>query len=75
MGGAVIFIPSLALALGVFSSGSRVFEVVFVIWWYIGPLQKTQGVDFTSGAPQVYLLAAAGLLLLSAFWRGRQVRV
>ena len=73
--GAVIFIPSLALALGVFSSGSRVFEVVFVIWWYIGPLQKTQGMDFTNGAPQIYLLAAVGLLLLSAFWRSRQVRV
>ncbi len=73
--GAVIFIPTLALALGVLSSGSRVFQVVYVIWWYIGPLQKTPGLDFTTGAPQVYLLAAAGLLLLSAFWRGRQVRV
>ena len=73
--GAVVFIPSLALALGVFSSGSRVFEVVYVIWWYIGPMQKMAGMDFTAGAPQVYLLAAAGLLLVSAFWRGRQVRV
>jgi hypothetical protein len=73
--GAVIFIPALALALGVFSSGSRVFEVVYLIWWYIGPLQKTPGMDFTNGAPQVYLLTAVGLLLLSAYWRGRQVRV
>lgn len=73
--GAVVFIPTLALALGVFSSGSRVFEVVYVIWWYIGPLQKTAGLDFTAGAPQVYLLAAAGLLLLAAFWRGRRIRV
>jgi hypothetical protein len=72
--GAVIFIPTLALALGVFSSGSRVFEVVYLLWWFIGPLQKTPGMDFTAGAPQVYLLAAAGLLLLSAYWRGRQVR-
>jgi ABC-type phosphate transport system auxiliary subunit len=46
-----------------------------VIWWYVGPLQKTPWVDFTAGASQVYLLAAAGLLLLSAYWRGRQVRV
>jgi hypothetical protein len=73
--GAVIFIPTLALALGVFSSGSRLFEVVYLIWWYIGPLQKSAGIDFTTDAPQVYLLAAAGLLLLSAYWRGRQVRV
>jgi ABC-type transport system involved in multi-copper enzyme maturation permease subunit len=73
--GAAVFVPSLALALGVFSSGSRVFEVIYVLWWYAGPLQKVSGLDFTSGSPQVYLLAAAGLLLLCAFWRGRQVRV
>jgi len=73
--GAVIFVPTLALALGVISSGSRLFEVVYVIWWYLGPMQKTPGMDFVSGPPQVYLLAAAGLLLLAAFWRGRQVRV
>jgi len=73
--GAVVFIPTLALALGVFSSGNRLFEVVYVIWWYSGPMQKIPVMDFTSGSPQFYLLAAAGLLLLSAFWRGRQVRV
>jgi ABC-type transport system involved in multi-copper enzyme maturation permease subunit len=73
--GAVAFIPTLALALGVFSSGNRVFEVVYLIWWYIGPFQKTPGLDFTAGAPQFYLLAAAALLLVSAYWRGRQVRV
>jgi hypothetical protein len=73
--GAVIFIPTLALALGVFSSGSRVFEVVYLFWWYMGPYQKIPGLDFITGAPQVYLLAAAGLLLLSTYWRSRQVRV
>ncbi|HSB89059.1 MAG TPA: ABC transporter permease subunit [Anaerolineales bacterium] len=72
--GAVVFVPTLALALGVFSSGDRMFEVVYVIWWYMGLMQKVAGMDFTTGAPQVYLPAAAGLLLLSAFWRGRQVR-
>jgi hypothetical protein len=73
--GAVIFIPTLALALGVFSSGGRVFEVVYLIWWYVGPFQKAAGMDFTASAPQFFLLAAAGLLLLAALWRGRQVRV
>jgi ABC-type iron transport system FetAB ATPase subunit len=58
--GGVVFVTTLALALGVFSSGSRVFEVVYVIWWYIGPLQKMPGMDFTTGALQIYLLAAAG---------------
>ena len=72
--GAVLFIPSLALGLGVFSSGSRVFEVVYLFLWYMGPFQKVPALDFITGAPQVFLLAAAGLLLLSVFWRGRQVR-
>jgi hypothetical protein len=73
--GAVVFVTSLALALGVISGGSRVFEVVYVVWWYIGPLSKYPWFDFTDSAPQFYLLATAGLLLLTAYWRGRQVRV
>jgi hypothetical protein len=72
--GAVIFIPTLALALGVFSSGSRVFEVVYLFLWYMGPYQKVQSIDFITGAPQVFLLVSAALLLLSAFWRSRQIR-
>jgi len=43
--------------------------------WNNGPLQKMPGMDFTAGTPQFYLLAAAGLLLLTAYCRGRQVRV
>jgi hypothetical protein len=73
--GAVIFIPTLALALGVFSSGSRLFEVVYLFLWYLGPYQKVQVFDFITGAPQVYLLASAGLLLLSTYWRSKQVRM
>jgi hypothetical protein len=72
--GAVVFVPTLALTLGIFASSSKVFQVVYLIWWYAGLVQKMPGMDFTNGASQVYLLAAAGLLLLSAFWRGRQVR-
>ncbi len=71
--GAVFFVPSLALALGVASSGSRVFQVVYLVWWYAGLFQKMAGLDFISGPAHIYLLAAAGLLLLAAFWRGRQV--
>jgi ABC-2 family transporter protein len=73
--GAVIFIPTLALALGVLSSGSRVFEVAYLFLWYMGPYQKMPAFDFVTGAPQVFLMASAVLVLLSVFWRGRQVRV
>jgi ABC-type transport system involved in multi-copper enzyme maturation permease subunit len=73
--GAVIFIPTLALTLGVVSSSNRLYEMVYLFWWYMGPYQKIPALNFISGAPQAYLLAAAGLLLLSIIWRARQVRV
>ena len=73
--GGVIFVPALALLLGVISSGSRVFEVVYVLWWYVGPLQKAHWVDFTHGAPLVYLLATFMLMGIAMLWRSRQVRV
>jgi ABC-type transport system involved in multi-copper enzyme maturation permease subunit len=72
---AALFVPALGLTLGTFSSGSRFFEVIYVMWWYLGPMQKMQGMDFTAGVPLVYLLVAVGLLLLAGFWRSRQVRV
>ncbi|NTU78585.1 MAG: ABC transporter permease subunit [Chloroflexales bacterium] len=40
---AVLFIPTLALALGVWSRGSKLFEVVYLVLWYLGP--------FNTGSP------------------------
>ena len=47
---AVVFIPSLALALGVWSGGSRLFEAVYTAWWYVGPLNAVLALDFTGVA-------------------------
>jgi hypothetical protein len=73
-----IFIPSLALALGVWSGTSKVFEVVYVTLWYIGPLNRVPPVDFTnaSGAanPMVFILTALALIIFAAFGRARQLR-
>lgn len=47
------------------------------LWSGIGNRERknnTSQMDFTNGLAQFYLLTAAGLLLLAAFWRGRQVR-
>jgi hypothetical protein len=77
-----LFIPSLALALGVVTKSSRPFEGVFTGLWYAGPLNRIPGLDFTGGANGrhtleygcVYL-ALAAVLLAVAFWgRGRQLR-
>jgi len=71
-----LFIPSLALALGVWSGGSRAFEAIYTIWWYIGPAHQIPGADFmgttpASSSPGFYAGAAAVLLVI-AWLRRRQ---
>ena len=70
------FIPSLALALGVWTGGSRAFEAIYTIWWYIGPGHQIPGLDFmgttpVSSSPLSYALAA-GFLIAAAYLRRRQ---
>jgi hypothetical protein len=73
-----LFIPSLALAFGVWSGSSKLFEAIYTVWWYVGPLHQTPGLDFVGGtrassSPGLYLSLAAGLLLVACFGRRRQV--
>ena len=73
-----LFIPSLALALGVWSESSKFFEALYTVWWYVGPLHQTPALDFMGGSrasssPGLYLSLAAGLLLASCLGRRRQV--
>ncbi|MFN0157380.1 MAG: hypothetical protein ACKVRP_04825 [Bacteroidota bacterium] len=42
----VAFIPSLALASGVWSGSARLFEVLYMAMWYVGPLSKAAELDF-----------------------------
>jgi ABC-type transport system involved in multi-copper enzyme maturation permease subunit len=66
----VIFIPSLALALGTWSHTSKLFEVVYPILWYLGPFNRQSGLaridylGFHAGAPaNVFPLLFAGFIL------------
>jgi len=73
-----LFIPSLALALGVWSGRSKAFEALYTVWWYIGPLHHTAGWDFMGTTPassssMAYILAAAALLATA--YIGRRVRL
>lgn len=73
-----LFIPSLALALGVWSGTSKPFEAIYTVWWYIGPLHHVPGVDFAgttavSSNAAAYMLVAAALL--AAAYMGRRVRL
>jgi hypothetical protein len=79
-GAAVLFIPSFALACGVWSGGSKLFEALYTIWWYVGPINHGPVVDFVgvSASPPVgvslgYATAALALLLIAILGRRRQL--
>jgi hypothetical protein len=77
-----LFIPSLALALGVWSGSSKFFEGLYTALWYAGPLNRVPGLDFTGSAsgPQagryalMYLAVAAILVGAAFFRRAHQLR-
>lgn len=73
-----LFIPSMALALGVWSGSTKFFEALYTAGWYIGPLHQIPGLDFMgtspgSSSPVLYLALAAGLLLAACVGRRQQV--
>lgn len=77
-----IFLPSMALALGVLSGSGKAFEAILTVLWYIGPMNHTPGLDFTgtSSGPLViryaviYGMLSANFLAISFFARARQLR-
>jgi hypothetical protein len=79
----VAFVPSLAAALGTWSRSSRLFEIVYLFWWYAGPMNAITEVDFTGNSAAVitptvtaFYAGAAVVLLALAFWgRRRQLVV
>jgi len=61
-----LFIPSLALALGVWSGSNKLFEVVYMLWWYAGPINHVESLDFmgTGANFQVNRVFIYGLLIM-----------
>ena len=78
---ASFFIPSLAIALGTWAGSSKVFEALYVAWWYIGPVSGLPIADFVGvvagDGRSTRLLLYAGLtfclLLIGLAGRVRQV--
>ncbi len=75
------FVASLALALGVLSSGSKVFEVIYIIFfYYFGLLNGVPSPDFVglseqaraAVSPGYHLGAALALFTAAALLRRRQ---
>jgi hypothetical protein len=77
-----LFIPSLALTLGVWSRSSKLFEVVYMTVWYLGPMSNLTTLDFmgahseavAAGMPLHYLGLNILLLGLAVVGRRRQLQ-
>jgi hypothetical protein len=73
-----LFIPSFALALGIWSGSSKAFEAIYTVWWYVGPAHQIPGLDFMGTTPassRPALYAVAALACLAAAYFGRRSRL
>ena len=75
-----LFIPSLALCLGVWTGSSKSFEFIYTLLWYIGPINGVELLDFMGVLPgsvgagiwQYYLaitFVLVGLILVGRKWQ------
>lgn len=72
------FVPSLALALGIWSGTSKVFEASYTIWWYVGPAHHVPGLDFLGATPESarpYLFLFLTAALVVAAYLGRRAKL
>jgi hypothetical protein len=60
-----IFVPTLAIACGALSGTTRLFEIAYLVLWYIGPMNRTT-FDFTQGAYAPEFAAASAVLFAMA---------
>jgi len=77
----VTFVPALALACGVLTGNSRLFEALYLFLWYAAALNHVPSLDFTGamavrtgpGTAAGYALATAALLAVAWTARRRQL--
>lgn len=76
----LLFVPSLALTLGIWTNGSKIFEGGYLFFWYIASMYSLPALDFMGRVPRaqhqgisfVYLLMTVLLLATASFGRRRQ---
>ena len=75
------FIPTAALALGVWSGSSKLFEVLYLLLWYLGPANHFGAIDFmgTTGpilspnTPTLFCIITIALGVFAVSGRKRQL--
>ena len=80
-GTGALFIPALALALGTWSGSNKLFEVVYMLWWYAGPINRVESLNFMGTGSNVSLGRVLGyglltilLFALAVIGRKRQIK-
>lgn len=68
----VVFVPALALATGRASGSPRLFEISFLLLWYLGPVNQQAVLDFT-GATASPLATQGSYLLATILFLGLAV--
>ncbi|MHB8072379.1 hypothetical protein [Desulfosporosinus fructosivorans] len=64
----VLFVPTLGMVLGSLSGSRKLFEVIYLLWWYMGPFNKIPYLDFlgiSTYHAELYLGMSVGLLLIA----------
>ena len=78
-----LFILSLALAAGVWTDSSRLFEALYLLLWYLGPFNHLPFLDYMGAMnvslaihmPLYCLIVALALLCLAWVGRWKQLRI
>jgi ABC-type transport system involved in multi-copper enzyme maturation permease subunit len=73
------FVPALALAAGTLTRGSRTFEALYLLWWYLAA-NGAVPLDFmgrsaeavAAGMPRAYAFLAVALLVMAILGRRRR---
>lgn len=78
-----MFIPTFALACGVWTSGTRLFEGLYITLWYIGPINRAEPFDYMGaraeslgeGVTLVYAVITLILAVVATAGRKRQMNL
>lgn len=78
---AAVFIPSLALSLGILSGGRKLFEIVYIIFWYIGPMSQGKYIDFLGASSTsikiqlLYFIVTIALIGIAFLGRMKKIKI
>lgn len=71
----VLFVPTLAMALGTLSGTRKMFEVVYMLLWYMGAVNNLPSLNFLgAGTSQSLLYGILTCLLLIVALVGQQIK-